>query len=405
MPLPKTSIFLSIVVFLILLVFFFFPNILNEREQKAFSETDRLQKAEQEYHINKLEDSLVVIPGSFYMRDLLHQWLLGSGYRHLWQQPIKVAVLDLENFRNGSQPVEFSGSQQTIGIEIKDADGKVWSVRSVNKDQSEVLTPFLRYTLLRPMIRDQASALNPYGALVLPILAEAIQIHHTNPRIFFFPFDEKYEKYNARMAGRLVLVEEEVDKSWAGTPEFNNAIKLIDTEDMIELAQTEEIPVDTLLYARSRLFDLLISDWDRHEGNWEWALVKKDGQEVLQPVPVDRDGAFYNFQNGIINQLVLFFNNKFQSFTPEFKGVEGLMVQSKDLDQSILGAIEQDEILKQASFIQEQLTDEIIEKAFRQYPPEIYQLVGRQHEEILKRRKENLLEAATTFHNLLQKRP
>jgi len=32
--------------------------------------------------------------------------------------------------------------------------------------------------------------------------------------------------------------------------------------------------VDQYQYLKSRLFDMLISDWDRHEDNWRWGVVK-----------------------------------------------------------------------------------------------------------------------------------
>lgn len=273
----------------------------------------------------RLSDSVEIVPGPFYNRGKFIEFLLGSGNRELWQQNIKTPILDLKNIHGGLSPLEFSGGQQTIGIEARDSIGRIWSLRSVNKDQSKVLSGFWQMSVLRPLFRDQASALNPYASLVVGQLAEAAEIHHTNPKLFLFPYDTTFGKFNTRMAGRLVIMEEEVDEGWSHHPEFGNADSILDTKDMWKVAEFQNVPIDSLFYLRSRLFDMLISDWDRHEGNWKWALHKNADQSILEPIPIDRDMAFYNFGKGVLNQLTLVFFEKFQSFEPDYKNIKGLM--------------------------------------------------------------------------------
>lgn len=391
-----------LVIAFLLFVLVLLPNIFNQKEEEAFSEERRLQVAKSEFAFKTLKDSAVLIPGPYYERKEFHQKVFGRLNRDLWTLPVKAAVLRLNLPEKRFDTLKFSGSQQTIGIDVKDTAGRVWSIRSVNKDQSNALPVVLRPTLLRSMIRDQAAALNPYGALVVPVLAESINIHHTNPKLYIFPFNPSLGRYNVRMASRLVIMEEEADESWKNEPAFRKALSIKDTQEMLDTAQSANIPVDTLLYARSRLFDMLISDWDRHRGNWKWALVQEKGERLFQPIPVDRDMAFYNYNDGSFSRLVLFFNNKFQSFTPAFKDIDGLMHQAEDLDKAILGHISRETLVEQAMAIQHQLSNEVIHEAFSRYPPEVYQQLGREHEQILKSRLEKLPEAARRFHELLQ---
>lgn len=391
-----------IVLAIILLAVLVIPNVFNTRERAAFTEESRLEIARLEYAEEQLGDSATIIPGPFYERGPSFQRLLGPKYRHIWGAPVNAAVLRLHDYGGGLDTVKFSGSQQTIGIDVKDPEGRIWALRSVNKDQSKALPGILQPTFMRFLFRDQAAALNPYGALAIPVLAEAIDLHHTNPKLFIFPYNERYGKYNDRMAGRLVLMEEDADESWARTPEFKDAAWLMDTDDMLDTAKIAGIPVDTVLYARSRLFDMLINDWDRHEGNWEWALMDEDGQQWIEPIPVDRDMAFYQFNDGIASRITLLFNNKFQSFRPDYENIEGLMHQSKELDRSLLGSISRQELQKQVRYLQEQLTDEKIREAFLQYPPSVYQQIGPEHEQILKSRLNKLPQAADRFYELLR---
>ena len=45
---------------------------------------------------------------------------------------------------------------------------------------------------------------------------------------------------------------------------------------------------------RSRLFDIWIGDWDRHDDQWRWASFKdKNGFTYYQPIPRDRDQIFF----------------------------------------------------------------------------------------------------------------
>ena len=394
------KIIISVLLFLLLLIWGI-PNIFNQREKEFFSDENRINKAKQ-LGEDRTSDTVTIVPGAYYKQNKLHEWFLGKSYRHIWQVPVKVPVLYLSQYKGGLDTVKFSGSQQTIGIDVVDQMGRRWAIRSINKDQSKALSPLLQTTFLRPLFRDQAAALNPYGALVVPVLAKAIGVHHTNPKIFYFPYNQNNGTFNQRMAGRLVLMEEEADETWAGSPNFNFAIDLMDTDDMQESAKKNNIPVDTLLFARSRILDMLISDWDRHEGNWEWALVEKNGKQVFQPVPVDRDMAFYKFNEGMVNKFVLKLNNKFQSYRPQFDEVEGLAVQAEKLDKAILKTLTKEELLQQVEFIQQQLSDEVIRNAFLKYPPEVYQIMGKKHEEVLKKRLEVLPEAIEKFYRHLQ---
>lgn len=387
---------------LFLIGFFLLPNIFNEREKKAFSDKIRLELAQEEYHVKTVPDSVTVVPGEFYRRGGFIEWFLGSTYRKLWQKEVSVPVLLMDSIYGGLTPVEFSGGQQTIGIEAEDTLGRVWSIRSVNKDQAKALPKFFQASILRPLFRDQASSLNPYGSLVAAELAEEIDIYHGNPELYFFPYDSTLGKYNKRMAGRLVTIVEEADEDWAHTERFGNPETILDTDDMLKMPDSAIYAIDTLLYARSRLFDMLISDWDRHEGNWKWAVSNTQKGKFIEPIPVDRDMAFYQYGDGALNKIVLNFIDKFQSFNKDYGKIEGLMHQAEALDLMILGQLEKEELVEQAKFIQERLDEKTIEEAFKNYPASVYDFIGEKHQRIFTTRLEKLPEVAAKFYQLIQ---
>ncbi|MGV3509929.1 MAG: hypothetical protein ACO1N7_11625 [Sphingobacteriaceae bacterium] len=393
--------FLIIALCSFLLVFLVLPNIFNSRERAAFSNEYRLEQARVKYHIKSISDSVELIPGQFYKRGAFIQTLLGTAYRDLWQQKIKVPVLRLQKAQGRLTPISFSGSMQTIGIKVKDTAGSIWSIRSVNKDQIGALPKLLHPTILRPMFRDQACSLNPYGSLPLIKLAPAIRIHCDTPQLYFFPYDPSFGKYNSRMAGRLVMLSKARENNAPGSSIGTGSV--LSSEQMMELLRTARGSVDTLLYLRTRLFDMLISDWDRHEGNWKWLVNKKGEKVVLEPIATDRDMAFYNFGDGILNRFTLLFVNKFQSFGPEYENIEGLTKQAEELDRFILSEVTKPYFIKEARIIQARLNDSLISEAFKLYPPAAYSLIGKQHENILKERLKRLPAAAERFYASMRK--
>ncbi|AHM62383.1 hypothetical protein D770_20670 [Flammeovirgaceae bacterium 311] len=379
------------------------PNTTNFKERNAFSDSRRLEVAQELYRADQLGDSVTVVPGPYYDRGKFFTFFLGEKQRELWRTPVTVPVFSYEKTMGGLEPYEFGGGNQTISMRLEDDEDRKWALRTVNKDQIEALPKLLRPTFLRFMFRDQVAAMNPYGPLVVSVLAEAIDIHHTNPRMFLVPYNEQLGEFNERMAGRLAYLEEHLNSSWKKSERFGKPKDIVNTEEMMEMQQEKTIPLDTLLYLKSRLFDMLISDWDRHEGQWEWALIKQGDQEIFEPIPKDRDIAFYVFNEGILSRITLLFNNKFQSFREDYGKVSGLVKQSEDQDKRILAPVPQVAFTSAAREIQQKLTPAVIHEAFSKYPEDVYDKVGPRHEEILKVRLEKLPDTALRYYELLQK--
>ncbi|MGK7392673.1 MAG: hypothetical protein ACNS60_20125 [Candidatus Cyclobacteriaceae bacterium M2_1C_046] len=389
---------LIIIIALFGIVFFILPNLFNLREKEHFSEEKRVAKAKKLYRPKNLQDTIIIKASEFYSnRSGIHYWAFGKKYRDVWETEVKVPVFTENDSTQTYSCYDVGGGQQTIAIEIKDKKGRVWTLRSVDKDQSGALSPFWKSSFIRSMIRDAAAGMNPYAAFVVDDLSEAANIPHTNPRLIFIPYLESFrEECRNRMAGRLVLLEEELDEQgWSGSDKYFNADTIVDSEDMFDaLRLNPDRSIDSLKFLKARLFDILIADWDRHEGNWAWAL--KNGKYI--PIPIDRDMAFYLFDDGAINQFFLLFNNKFRSFHPEFKDVTGFSANSRDIDQKILKGIPENIYVAYADSLQRYLTDSAIAQSFKEYPEAVYQKTGPLHTEILISRRDQLKEVARLFY-------
>lgn len=388
---------------IIFVLAFLFPNLFNDREEKAFSDKYRSQKAKQSMNISHLGDSATVMISDFYDRGSLTASFLGTHYRALWATPITLPVFNIDSIHGGLAFDETGGGQQTFSIKLKAKDERTYTLRSVNKDQSRALPAVLQYSFLRPLFRDQASALNPFGALVTEHFEETLDILHTDPTMYLIPYDSTLpDVIQEQIAGRVMILEEEPDQSWKNSKRFDFPDNIISTEEAIARSKKRSLVIDSLKYLEGRLLDFMISDWDRHGGQYEWAVYNtKNKPPLARPVAMDRDMAFFKFDDGILNHVALAINNKFQSFNPEYDDIPGLIRNSKDIDQYILRHVPLNQFVSKAKHVQNVLTDSVIYEAFKVYPPSVYSQYGVEHINILKERRARLDSAATVFHKLI----
>ena len=397
----QSKIFTVAFILLLGLLFFALPNLFNFRERENFSDEKRIELAKRKYRLENLKDSISVRISDYYTdKSKLHLWAFGEKYRHIWASEIKIPVFSLNDSTQQYTCNDFAGSHQTIAIEIKDRQGRVWTLRSVDKDQSGALSPLWKASLARPVVRDQTAAMNPFAAFIVDDLAESAKILHTNPRMVFIPYMENLQdSCRNRMAGRVALLEEELDEQgWANSRKYFNVDTIVDTDDMfIQLKKHSDRTIDTVAYLKARLFDILIADWDRHEGNWAWAL--KNDKYI--PIPIDRDMAFYLFDDGALSKPFLLLNNKFRSFHPQFKDISGFGVNSKALDQKILHRVPKKKFITTADTLQMLLTDNKIKKAIKEYPDAVYKELGKKHVQTLIARREQLNKVAREFYKIV----
>lgn len=377
--------------------------MINEREERAFSSDVRVANAKIHYNISDVNDSVYTVLSEFYDRGPIVKFLFGNHYRPMWNSAIEIPVLDFDTAKGGLQFLEMGGGQQTISAEFKGAKGKTYTIRSVNKDQSKALHPIFYYSFLRPMIRDQASALNPFASLITQEFEKKAGILHTKPKLYLIPYDTTMDESPLyHIAGRVMTLEEEPDSTWHGAPEFAKPVSIISSEEMKAGLTDNKLKVDSLEYLKCRLLDFLISDWDRHGGQWKWAVFNKDGIKFCRPIAMDRDMAFYKFNDGLLNRFVLLFNNKFQSFTSKYGEVSGLIKNSRDIDALILKNVSKEAFIKTANQLQEIMNEAVIADAFNQYPEAIKKLYKEKHVKIFKERLSTLDTTASEFHHLLQ---
>jgi len=129
------------------------------------------------------------------------------------------------------------------------------------------------------------------------------------------------------------------------------------------------------------------------------SLEKTSGNKIFKPIPRDRDqafsilgdGAFMGFTTRAIPSLKLF-----EGFNEEIRSVKGFNSSPMTfaLDMVLLSETNIKTWEEQASYIQQHLTTDLIDKAFEKFPEEVRDETVVKIKNTLLARKANLVETA-----------
>ena len=329
----------------------------------------------------------------------------GDHYRSSWTAPVKTHYLDLDETFGGLTIFKKGGGRQTTSLKFKSGNGTVYTFRSVNKDPTKALNYRLRQTIAVDVIRDQTSTQQPYGALAVAPLLDPLGILHADPVLYMLPDDPKLGPFRPKYGNLLGMLEENPGKTDNEGRLFGGAEKIEQSSELFNrFYKNQKTKVDRDEFVRARLFDILIGDWSKHEDNWKWAAYDRDGMRVYRPIPRDRDHAFSR-QDGVINWLAdrPFGVQNIENFGYKFTGIKSLTFQARHMDRFLAAEAPKDVFTRQVKFIQSHLTDEDIEQAVRNMPPEVYDPAGQVIGGKLKNRLRHLHEAADVYYRLLSK--
>lgn len=333
--------------------------------------------------------------------------LLGDHHRSAWALPVTAPVFDLATVAGGLRPTKRGGGLQTTSIRLEDAAGYEYVLRSLNKDAAKTIPEPFKETLAKEVFHDQTSAIFPYAALMVPSMARAAGVLYATPSLYYVPRDARFGPFEDTIADQLMLFEQRPDDDMSAFPAFGRSEEVVSASTMYrDLLDDNDNRVDALLFARSRLFDMLISDWDRHQDQWRWASYDDpDGKgTVYKPIPRDRDWAF-NRMNGIVPTIIKspFVLPKFQDFRPEFGFLRGLNQNGMPQDRRLTSALSREDWVGEAQRIQMGMSPATIDSALAALPPETRPLMEPGFREAMASRLGALPDVASEYYDVLSR--
>ena len=339
----------------------------------------------------------------------LYEALVGRHHRASWAAPVAAPVLRLAQVGPGGvRPGKIGGGFNSTSLTLNAADNQAYVVRTVDKDPVRAMPEWLRGTFLVNVLRDNISSTNPYAALVVPPLAQAVGVAHSSPHLFYVRADDPaFQSDSLRhFKGQLALLEEKAAPP--GGP-VGDQTKILNSKAAFKsVFESPQARLDQPALLRARLLDGWLGDWDRHPGQWNWAASPPNaaGYSAITPLPKDRDMVFYRLDDGVLGWVIsTFVLPHWATFGPRYKKPTRLLGSGEYVDERGLNALSKTEFRAAAVAMQQRLPDTLLTRAVRALPPAVLALEGPRLIAALQARREALPQLAETLYRKLAKRP
>lgn len=322
------------------------------------------------------------------------RWMLGDNYRKEWATPITLNKLELNKEKGGLTIISLGGGKQTKSLRLQDKTGKEWVLRTVNKDPETVLPENFRNSIAESILQDMMSASHPYAALTVSPLSKAINVQSASPQLFFVPDDPAFGAYREAFANTICMLEERAPT--------NNDTKST-AKTLEKIIGDNDHRVDQKAALRARLLDMIIGDFDRHFDQWRFEERDTGKGKLYIPIPRDRDQAYFH-SNGLLLKIVAKTRLKYlKGFRKDIPVVEWFNYTAKDFDRIFLNRLTENDWKKELQFVQQRLTDSLIEKSIKRLPEPVYALNGKHIEEKMESRRDLLSEEAIKYYRFISK--
>jgi len=344
--------------------------------------------------LNFQDSVMVKVHPSYDSVSGFHRWLFGKGYRQEWSTPVKLPLIKLSQVNGGLVPLKQGGGMQSKSLRLKDNKGKEWVIRSVEKMPEKLLPPNLQGTFAVDWIDDAMSSQHPFAALVVPPIAQAAGIPHSNPIIGVLAPDAALGEYSKIFDGLVVLLEEREPEG-----ESDNTLKM-----ETNLQKDNSNHFDAKLFLRARMLDLLLGDWDRHEDQWRWIDTKTGSDKLYVPIPRDRDQVFH-INDGVLPKLsaLPYVMPTLQSFDANINSVQYAIYKTRFMNAYPDAQLSYAEWMEEANAFVKAETDEVLQDGLKRLPPEFYNVHYTALLDKLKKRREQIPAAMAEYYGFIYK--
>jgi len=331
----------------------------------------------------------------------------GEHYLPLYYKPVSVSTVTVNSVYGGLHRIKQV--PEFYGLLLENKEQQFYLLKPLGGVNSFSESKFFRGiynpkefkdTYLGDFIREAYTIQHPYTFIASDYLAKSSGLYSGNPRIYHIsPSDTDTITDGTEIKDRLVSIYE--------LPDIASQKVITNAEDLIrKLHEDNRYDIDRELYIRSRLFDMLIGDWNKIPENWNW-ISRADGDSTFyEPVVLDRSYAFTKVDGWAFRQLLDMLGLGFiTDYKAEIKGVKKINQLGYELDVALTSGCGEDAWIRQAQFLNGHLTDDVIEVAFKNLPEEMKDENIASIKSKLKNRRRYLEKAAREYYRLLQKTP
>ncbi|QRQ60939.1 BamA/TamA family outer membrane protein [Sphingobacterium multivorum] len=343
-----------------------------------------------------IKDSLSIVANAKYGKaSKFKKFFLGENYRKEWAAETTLPLLQLSTLYGGLHPVKQGGGMQSVSLRLTDSIGREWALRSVNKRTESLIPEELHGTFVQDVLDDATSAQHPYSALMIPALANAVNVPHAHPIIGVVAQDSILGEYAPLFEHTVALLEEREPLG-----DSDNSPKAVR-----KLQEDNDDNFKAKAYLRARMLDVLVSDWDRHEDQWRWYNENQDSTDHDKdyiPIPRDRDQALRVTQGFLMKDIYQqFVNPVMQGFTTGIPNIRYSLFKSRFLNAHPSNQLSHKEWTKEVKQFVARLTDSVLWESVRSLPQSSIAIRGEQIFKTLQSRRDALPSAMEEYYNFI----
>jgi hypothetical protein len=257
-----------------------------------------------------------------------------------------------------------------------------------------VLPEGLKGTFARKLVQDVISSANPYAPLTVPPMAKAAGVISATPEVVFVPNDPALGYYRPLFANQVCLLEEREPvpdgiRTRSSAKTFNKLIEENDNQ------------VDQTAVLRARLLDIFMGDWDRHFDQWRFAQFDTGRGKLYEPIPRDRDQVYFNNDGLLLNLVTRQHLQQFSGFKHKMRNTRYLGFNARHFDRVFLTDLNAEDWRKALHAFDSAMSDDVLQAAVKQFPPEIYPLCGPEILSKLRDRKKQMMSEGLKYQRFL----
>lgn len=363
----------------------------------AFAATSVAGRVDADQTAGQSSAQETVSAGQQYRKPIGGRLLFGKDYRDLWTASIPVEVLDLRTTAGGLRAVMTVGGNESRGLALKGGDGRDYSFRPVKKDLRGIVADVFQDSIVADIVEDQVAATIPGVEVVKPVLANAVGVLiPAGARLVVLPDDPGLGRFQKEFAHALGVLLEYPQPVSATNPGFHGATAILGHKEFWDRRRASaSVQADSRAFLRARLLDILINDWDRHQGQWRWAQLP--GQARLQPIPEDADMALSSYR-GLALSAARAMGAPYVTFDGRFSPLPAVTKNGWAVDRFLLTDIPRVEWRAIATAVQSAVTDSVIDEAIGRLPARFRDLRGAELIATLRSRRDRLVDYADRFY-------
>lgn len=334
--------------------------------------------------------------------------LWGKHYQELYYKPVTVKATSLESLFGGLSVTNQIPKMH--GLVLDDKDMNVYFLKPLGGSTSFLESSFFRTiyhpedfkdTYLGDFVKEAYTIVHPYTFIASGHMADKLGLISFKPRIVYIAETAECDTVadGSDLQNKLVAISE--------VPGMEKYQHVRTTEELQkQLITGNEYKIDQSKYIRTRLFDMLIGDWNKISESWYWLENKQGDTIIYEPVVVDRSHGFVKVDGKLFKPLLKMLGLGFiTNYDYKIKNVKKLNELGYALDIAFTQPSDELSWIKEAEYIRNNLTDSSIDAAFQALPAEMQSSELEEIKKKLKTRRNSIVQTAREYYKALQNTP